>query len=311
MAQLGPLLTQLNERAAGTEWLRPQAAQLETLVRDRMAELANLLPTAEAEGFGPARALALTDAGGETMQRAEAMATQISRRAEFEWAVHARKLRERQSQVTLLSLGALVGALILLGVAGLRMLWIRVALLRAREGERREMARLAAALENIKDGFAVFDRRDRLVLQNTRFASVLGLSATPAPGACLGEVAAGSALHPALAGPRPHAKPIINEAGDASRVLEIWRSAMPDGGQIVAVADITRRVRAETIARQAQKMETLGQMTGASPTTSTTCCRSCRAISSSLPSAWRVVTAAPHCWTGSPPPAPAWRAGRS
>ena len=46
------------------------------------------------------------------------------------------------------------------------------------------------------------------------------------------------------------------------KVLEVWRGRMPDGGHILAVTDITRRVRAEAIARQAQKMEALGQLTG-------------------------------------------------
>ena len=44
--------------------------------------------------------------------------------------------------------------------------------------------------------------------------------------------------------------------------MEVWHGAMPGGGHILTAQDITRRNEAEIIARQANKMESLGRLTG-------------------------------------------------
>src|SRR5205823_1177582 len=118
--------------------------------------------------------------------------------------------------------------------------------------------------EHLRDGVAVFDASGRIQLHNARFGPTLGLSRDRlGPPTTLASLAASVALDPPiLANPVPGGDPEVAEARQGARVLEIWRSSMPRGGQMVTVTDVTRRVEAEAIARQAQKMEVVGQMTG-------------------------------------------------
>ncbi len=44
--------------------------------------------------------------------------------------------------------------------------------------------------------------------------------------------------------------------------LEFRRTAMPDGGFVITVTDMTKRAQAEGVLREAQKMQAIGQLTG-------------------------------------------------
>ena len=44
--------------------------------------------------------------------------------------------------------------------------------------------------------------------------------------------------------------------------LEICRTALPDGGFVLTITDMTRRVQAEAVLRESQKMQAIGQLTG-------------------------------------------------
>jgi hypothetical protein len=46
---------------------------------------------------------------------------------------------------------------------------------------------------------------------------------------------------------------------------------MADGGYVLRLLDVTERWQVEEALRQVQKLESMGQMTGGVPTTSTTC----------------------------------------
>jgi signal transduction histidine kinase/CheY-like chemotaxis protein len=46
------------------------------------------------------------------------------------------------------------------------------------------------------------------------------------------------------------------------RELDVYRAAVPTGGFIIVCVDVTARVQAEFVARQAQKMEAIGHLTG-------------------------------------------------
>ncbi len=263
-SRIDRLLARMAELAGGTPWLLAEAAVLSEASRSKVAELEETVRLAQAQGITAALRTVLTDSGKVYMDAARASAARIIGHAEADRAARASLLQSRQQSVSTIVTNALGAGLVLLGAAALLLLWNRAQLLRAEERQRLGAARLQAAVEHIRDGVAVFDAEERLTLQNSRFSATIGLPpALASPGVTLARLAGELDMEPpALAGPRPGATPVIAEVRQKGRILEVWRSAMPDGGQMLAVGDITRRVEAEEIARQSQKMEVLGQMTG-------------------------------------------------
>ena len=263
-ARIGPVLDRLDELGRATPWLREEAAPLRELVPRKMAELEQTVALARAGKDQDAIDLMLTDDGKALMDDIRATVQRIVDRAEAERTAEVSTVMTRQRMASLgMQAAAALGAL-LLGLAVLALLLGRARLLDTRRREQLLAAQFHAAVEHVRDGVAVFGPDERLLLRNSRFAGTAGLPpGLVRPGATLAELAAAQRLDPPLlSAPRPGGTPAVAEAQQDGRRLEIWRTAMPDGGQMVAVADITRRVQAESLARQAQKMEVLGQMTG-------------------------------------------------
>ena len=260
----GAALARLQRLSKDEPWLEAETARLTDAARMKLAELARAVEVAQTQGPAAAMDLVLTDAGQSDMDGARASVARIVDRAEAERSQRASLLQSRQQAMSAIVLMALGAGVLLLGLAALALLWNRAQLLRAQLGQRREAARLQSAVEHVRDGVAVFGADDRLRLHNSRFMPLMGLpEALASPGMPWDRLAAEAELDPPLlSGRRPFARPMVAEARQGARTLEVWRSAMPDGGQMLAVADITRRVAAEEVARQAQKMEVLGQMTG-------------------------------------------------
>ncbi len=263
-ARVGSALDRLDELDDHTSWLREETAPLRELVRRKMTELDQTVAFARAGQQQLALDLVLTDAGKALMDELRRVVQRIVDRAESERAAQVTVLLARQRSASVnMQIAAALGLMVLAGTA-LALLLGRARLLDIQRRERLLAAQLEAAVEHIRDGVAVFGPEDRLLLRNSRFAETIGLPPEVVqPGVPLADLAAAQRLHPPLLSePRPGLKPVVAEAQQENRRLEIWRTAMPDGGQMVAVADITRRVQAEEVARQAQKMEVLGQMTG-------------------------------------------------
>lgn len=264
MARVGPLLDRITGLAAGSERLQADIVELRDQAQRKMAELDQTIGLSRAGQQDAALDLVLTDSGKAAMDALRSTVDRVTERAEAERAAQASALQARQRAATQGVQSAALLGLLLLGIAMFALLLSRARLMETQRRERLLAARLEAAVEHVRDGVAVFGDDDRLLLRNSRFAQAIGLPPELVqPGVALEALAAAQRLDPPLlSGGRPGAQPDVNEARQDSRTLEIWRSAMPDGGQMVAVADITRRVQAEEVARQAQKMEVLGQMTG-------------------------------------------------
>jgi len=259
----------LHELAAAAKdhaWLAPRVGLLTLLLETRLAALR----------AGVARAVAAKGPGA--VLTADAIATDRTSRVELDAAITetARTAAERQQAHLVLFrqsgweaatalVAAAAAALVLLVAAAFGVGAGRRRLLAAEQTLRAEGERLAAMVNHIRDGVAVFDRADRLMLWNSAFFPATGLPFELGErGTPFSRFAAAAAdwFPPLLDEPRPHREPIVAEMQRQGRVLEVWRSELPDGGQILAVADISKRVETEQMARQAQRMDALGQLTG-------------------------------------------------
>jgi signal transduction histidine kinase/ActR/RegA family two-component response regulator len=266
-------LRRLDALAVDSPWLRDELGALHGQAEARMAEIDRTLALDRSRGPDAALAAIMTDQGRHDMEMVHATCDRIQTHAIAEREERTAQLIARERETLYVVMAAALAGTLLLGFAALGLLMSRTRQMWAQAALSTQSGRLQAAVEHIRDGVAVFDAADRLIVWNPSFFPIGGL---PARLAAAGTpfasfVAAAGIWDPPLLG-RPgaggnNAATIDADAAAAEvrvgeRVLEVWRGAMPDGGHILAVADITRRTRAEAIARQAQKMEALGQLTG-------------------------------------------------
>jgi PAS domain S-box-containing protein len=136
---------------------------------------------------------------------------------------------------------------------------------------------LAAIFDNMNDGLSVFDGHDRLVAWNPKFLELYGLPATDVGvGTPLDVINAllakegltvrglnGQPLLPEeFNRTRRRADQRVEEYLASGRILELRSNPMPDGGFVTVYTDLTERKAIEGQLRQAQKMESVGQLTG-------------------------------------------------
>jgi signal transduction histidine kinase len=249
-------------------WLRDEVGPLRAAAEARMAEIDKTLAVDGTAGANAALAVILTEEGRRAMESARRYSARIQQHAIAEREDRTMLLVARERETLYIVIAAALLGTLLLGCAALGLLVSRTRLVWAQTALSNQSGRLQATVEHIRDGLAVFDTTDRLILWNTSFFPIAGLPATLGePGTPFaGFAAAATGWDPPLLA-SARAEPEAGETTSAEirageKVLEVWRGGMPDGGHILAVTDITRRSRAEAIARQAQKMEALGQLTG-------------------------------------------------
>jgi signal transduction histidine kinase len=206
-----------------------------------------------------------TDATRRRMDDARGIVAALTVDANVERERRTRILVSHEAQAIYGLAGTATLGALLLGIAALGLYASRARLSGAQAALRTESSRLQDTVDHIRDGVAVFDGANRLLLWNATFFPRSGLPLWLAqPGTGFGRFAAAAAHWdpPVLEGPPPADSPRTAQFEHGTTVLEVWRSAMPGGGQMIAVADITRRAEAEKRARQAQKLQELGQLTG-------------------------------------------------
>jgi signal transduction histidine kinase/CHASE3 domain sensor protein/CheY-like chemotaxis protein len=168
--------------------------------------------------------------------------------------------------------GTLLSMLILMLAA--RMLneaWARTSSV---EGEQRDLAeQLRISLNSLSQGVGVFDADQKLLYWNHCFQHLLGLpKSLLGPGRPYADIAESARqtgdCH--LESPddlryavQVASDPVVIERqrGDG-HLLELRRTGTPHSGFVLTVTDMTKRAEAESVLREAQKMQAIGQLTG-------------------------------------------------
>ena len=180
--------------------------------------------------------------------------------------VHARRLAERNEIITA-TLAAAIGLCVLL-VTGWMLLRNNTRLAQSEHKLENQTAILQATLDNIRDGIAMFSSGGELCVFNENFFEFLDFPLTLAH---MGTpISAFEAVYSTREQRIP--KAIFGGAGDrqvnhhflspSGRELELYCASVPTGGFVIVCMDATARAQAEHIARQAQKMEAIGHLTG-------------------------------------------------
>jgi signal transduction histidine kinase/CheY-like chemotaxis protein len=263
--RLDTAIAALDALSQRTPWMRDDTLTLEGAARDRVGAMERAITLMRAGNHDAA--LRIVAGGGDEAIMATAMAG-TARIVAHANAIRDDRMallraRERHAAAAILIVTAL--GLLLLGMAALVLLAGHGRLARSEAALRLQSDRLAATIAHLRDGVAVFDARDRLLLWNPNFFAATGLpdslALTGTPFARFAEATSGWPDAP-LAASRPESPPRAVQIAIGTRTIELWRAAMPDGGQMLAATDATQRVNADASARQASKMEALGQLTG-------------------------------------------------
>lgn len=142
------------------------------------------------------------------------------------------------------------------------------------ESEQRELAaQLQVSLNSLSQGVAVFDADQKLLHWNRCFQGLLDLPKDAlSRGARYSDIAtrAQSDGRSVLSTPehvryamQVASEPVVAEVKRADgHVLELRQTATPHGGFVLTVTDMTKRAEAESVLREAQKMQAIGQLTG-------------------------------------------------
>jgi signal transduction histidine kinase len=261
---------------ANNEIQQQRLRLLAPLLARKLEELALTVQARNERGPAAAMALVQTDLGQHLMDGIDATLADL--RAEEERLLYARRRagERAETDARMLALGGSALAVCLLAF-GARLLTRSRSQLMASEAEQESMAQqMLTAFDSISQGIATFDADGRLVRWNERFAVLLGLpDAVMHPGtpceALAERLPVGSV--PILDFSRrvdPHGgdpasgEPAILESTRPSdgRSFELRRAGMPGGRFVLTVTDTTERVRADAIARDAQRLQAMGQLTG-------------------------------------------------
>ncbi len=246
------------------------------LIERKMDELAQTIQLRRDKGFDAALRVAQTDVGLELDGEIRDV---VARMSAEEDALLTRRLEEASTSDRNARLIAIVGALLGAGLlaAAFRLLAVARARLAASEATQRQLAeQMRAAFDSVTQGIALFDEDANLSRWNRSFKAHLDLpDRLLGSGVAYADIArhvADAAKTPFLESPdqielgrsgRRFSGPVVYERTmDDGRTFEMRRSGMTDGGFVLTLTDFTERMRAERAARDAQRIQAMGQLTG-------------------------------------------------
>ena len=166
------------------------------------------------------------------------------------------------------AVGAGVLTLGILLIAAAMLVRNNVSLAAAEKARANEAAILQATLETVREGIAYFTSDGLLCAFNSRFFELLDLPPDLARVQQARLPAFRKVEEQRSTSANIFVQPGAEHTQEASRLvwadreLDVYKAPVSTGGFIVGVVDQTARVRAEALARQSQKMEAIGHLTG-------------------------------------------------
>ncbi|MEJ1969250.1 MAG: CHASE3 domain-containing protein [Rhizomicrobium sp.] len=245
-----------------------RARTLRALVEGRLLLLDRAIAGSAGTATVPASLVALMDRGKADMDmvRTIVAAGLGEEQRLLEERVQARRAVER-AEIIAASVAVVLALVVLLIAAGM-LVRNNTRLVVSEAIRRRQAAILQATLDNIRDGILVFDESDRVAAFNNVFLRMMDfperLAAIGATLDAFRKVDDGLArrMFDELPISAPGEETRYERFRRKEREIDVYRASVPGTGFLVAAADVTARVRAETTLRQAQKMEAVGHLTG-------------------------------------------------
>ncbi len=272
LGQVSDLEGELQRLTADEPAAQAHLHALAPILQRKLEELAQSIQLRRSVGLDAAMRIVRTGIGRDLTGRIE---TALGAMTAGEQALLDRHVAEDDRRGVWVRVLVLAGTLVsmLALVWASRMLNTAWARSHAAEVEQRRLAqRLRTSLDSLSQGLAVFGADNRLANWNDCFRILLDL---PRPMLRPGTPYASFVAHTAEAGgfletedQLRHGKRTAGEAityertRPGGRLLEVRRTAMPDGGFVLTISDMTRRAQAEAVLREAQKMQAIGQLTG-------------------------------------------------
>jgi signal transduction histidine kinase len=249
---------------------------LAPLAQQRLDLLARTLQLYRDSGQGAALAALRTDPGHQVVEQIQAILRATITEEDHLLASRDAAAGRSEALARWLALGGTAVAVVLLALAVVLLSTSRARLAAAEAAQRRLAGQMHTAFESISQGIGVFGPDFVLHGWNDCFNQLLDLPRPMMRDGTPYEAIAEQAAHGGV--PLLEAEDQIRHSRNSStashpavfertrpadgRTFEIRRTMTADGGFVVTLTDITERVLAERTARDAQRLQAMGQLTG-------------------------------------------------
>ena len=256
------LMVELQQATVASADQLPRLLQLQADITTKMNELASTITAMRQQGYEAAKAIVNTDAGRLSMEAISADLQSIRDAASARLTARLQRAAATEERITLtFVVGSIIAALALLTGAFL----LGLAYRRAAISEQV----LQATLDSVREGVGALDQRSRLRAWNKSFLSMLGLAGRDLrPGALLPLKEADTnelsqrVREVGMAAQATNRPVLVEHQEERGTSVEIFHNPMADGGYVLTLLNVTERRQVEEALRQAQKLESMGQMTG-------------------------------------------------